>query len=98
MVPESDESSSWGSDTDIPLSGDRGHTPAPRTTPSHKILSMISDTELRRMALARPAPGGRYSGRSLRSVIAGLQKQIDKQDPAEEFKVGLTRLDRLLSK
>ncbi|XP_022099878.1 tyrosine-protein phosphatase non-receptor type 13-like isoform X2 [Acanthaster planci] len=87
MVPESDDSSSWGSDTDIPLSGDRGHTPAPRTTPSHKILSVISDAELRRMALARPAPGGHYSGRSLRSVIAGLQKQIDKQDPAEEFKV-----------
>ncbi|XP_038059933.1 tyrosine-protein phosphatase non-receptor type 20-like [Patiria miniata] len=88
MLPESDDdSSSLGSDADIPLLSGRGHTPSTRATPSHKILSVISDAELRRMTLARPAPGGRYSGRSLRNAITALQKQIDKQDPVEEFKV-----------
>ena len=85
---ESDESSSWGSDTDIPLSIDDGPAnPTPRGTPSNKILSVISDAELRRMAILRPASGGSYSGRSLRNTIATIQKQIDKQDPGEEYKV-----------
>ena len=92
MEESAESSSDWGSDTELPLSmdGDKGSRsldPTPRATPSSKILSVIGDADLKRMPVVRPCKDGKYSGRTLRSAIATLQKQIDKQDPAEEYKV-----------
>ncbi|XP_072164796.1 tyrosine-protein phosphatase non-receptor type 13-like [Diadema setosum] len=87
-----DDSLSWGSDDSLPLDdADRdvsegGANSALRGTPSTKILEDITEVELSRLSVVRPAAGGRYAGKGLRNCIAKIQKQIDKQDPAEEFK------------
>ncbi|XP_030835107.1 tyrosine-protein phosphatase non-receptor type 13 isoform X4 [Strongylocentrotus purpuratus] len=88
---ESDEESlSWGSENSLPLDEENeiseAANGAARATPSTKILEDITNAQLESMAIVRPAEGGRYTGRGLRSSIAKIQKQIDKQDPAEEFK------------
>ncbi|XP_063969005.1 tyrosine-protein phosphatase non-receptor type 13-like isoform X2 [Lytechinus pictus] len=84
-----DDSLSWGSDNSLPLDDENigeGANGAVRGTPSTKILEDITDAQLENMPIVATIEGGRYSGRSLRSSIAKIQKQIDKQDPAEEFK------------
>ncbi|XP_070545261.1 tyrosine-protein phosphatase non-receptor type 13-like isoform X2 [Ptychodera flava] len=76
------ESSPWASDADIPLE-DGSLSPTPRVKP---VIGVVSDNELSEMLLVKPVNGGKYTGKSLQTIISNLQKQIEKQDPVDEYK------------
>ncbi|XP_077999364.1 tyrosine-protein phosphatase non-receptor type 13-like isoform X2 [Glandiceps talaboti] len=77
------ESSPWTSDVDLPLDNE-----SLNSSPRHKLntLGIVSDSELKRMKVIKPVPGGKYTGKNLETAIANLQQQIEKQDPVEEYK------------